>query len=103
LGVQAVKLLITKHASVREFAKLRYEIESFWNFLTRYDITQLPENAQVFGNLPIPLVADILARPDLRYYHLIIPNVVTEGHDLPHLLSHAYFQRFHVEPMEEER
>jgi hypothetical protein len=94
-------LLITKHRDVFDFARDKYNITLHQHSLSRTQISRLPENTSIFGNLPIPLVADILARPDLRYYHLMIPNVVSEGTGYDHLMSSAFFQRYHVEPMED--
>lgn len=97
-----MNLLVTKHPDVVAFARDKYSITEYTRTLSRAGVERLPENSRVFGNLPIPLISHILStRPDVRYYHLIIPNVVTEGTGYNHLMESAYFQRFHVEEMEE--
>lgn len=96
-----MNILVTKHSNVIEFARRRYGLTYAVPNLSRHEISRITESTRIFGALPIPLVAAICANPVLRYYHLIIPNVFSQGHDLPHLLRAAYFQRFHVEELEE--
>ena len=97
-----MRLLISRHPDVARFAADRYKITESRRSLARSDFPRLPPNTQIFGNLPIPFVSDFLStRPDCRYYHLIIPNVYSEGLSYTYLMQAAYFQRFHVEKLEE--
>lgn len=95
-----MKLLVSTHKSVIDFARERYGIQESVSHLSHRDIRKLPLNTQIFGHLPIPLVGVICAQAHLRYYHLIIPNITKFGMDYTHLYHHAYFQRFHVEELE---
>lgn len=99
------RLLITKHKDVETFARLRVpRISWFSQSFNLRTLYKIPPNSEIYGNLPIPAVAEICAAPQhLRYFHLIIPNISGGGLSLESLLRQGRFQRYHVELMPETR
>lgn len=97
-----MRLLITSHESVVEFARTRFPGDwSVQPFLSIRHLSDIPLNAQIFGSLPLSTIATTLSsRPDLRYYQLMVPQLKQMGFSLPHLLTYAYFRRYHVEELE---